>query len=90
MIFIILLITSCANHDVNRLNTNENIDFNKDYTLLEFKKFRRRARSAKIFRARLESLVTTTKTLSLLKNASRSPAMEALLVKTQIYSDKIH
>ena len=38
MIFIILLITSCANHDVNRLNTNENIDFNKDYTLLQFKK----------------------------------------------------
>ena len=38
MIFIILLITSCAHHDVNRLNTNENIDFNKDYTLLQFKK----------------------------------------------------
>ena len=38
MIFLILLITSCANHDVNRLNTNENIDFNKDYTLLQFKK----------------------------------------------------
>ena len=38
MIFIILLITSCANRDVNRLNTNENIDFNKDYTLLQFKK----------------------------------------------------
>ena len=37
-IFTIFLITSCANHDVNKLNTNENIDFNKDYTLLQFKK----------------------------------------------------
>ena len=38
LIFIIILITSCAKHDVSKLNTNENIDFNKDYSLLEFKK----------------------------------------------------
>ena len=38
LIFIIILTTSCAKHDVSKLNTNENIDFNKDYTLLEFKK----------------------------------------------------
>ena len=38
MIFIILLTTSCTRIDANRLNTNENIDFNKDYTVLEFKK----------------------------------------------------
>ena len=38
MIFIILLTTSCIKHDVNKLNANENIDFNKDYTLLQFKK----------------------------------------------------
>ena len=38
LIYIIILITSCAKHDVSKLNTNENIDFNKDYTVLEFKK----------------------------------------------------
>ena len=39
LIFIIILTTSCAKHDVSKLNINENIDFNKDYSLLEFKKF---------------------------------------------------
>ena len=38
LIFIIFLTTSCIKHDVSNLNTNENIDFNKDYSLLEFKK----------------------------------------------------
>ena len=38
LIFIIILTTSCAKHDVSKLNTNENIDFNKDYTVLEFLK----------------------------------------------------
>ena len=38
LIFIIILTTSCAKHDVSKLNTNENIDFNKDYTILEFQK----------------------------------------------------
>ena len=38
LIFIIFLTTSCIKHDVSKLNTNENIDFNKDYSLLEFKK----------------------------------------------------
>jgi len=38
LIFIIILTTSCVKHDVSKLNTNENIDFNKDYTVLEFKK----------------------------------------------------
>ena len=38
LIFIIFLTTSCAKHDVSKLNTNENIDFNKDYTVLEFQK----------------------------------------------------
>ena len=38
LIFIIILTTSCVKHDVSKLNTNENIDFNKDYTLLEFQK----------------------------------------------------
>ena len=38
LIFIIILTTSCAKHDINKLNTNENIDFNKDYSILEFKK----------------------------------------------------
>ena len=38
LIFIIILTTSCAKHDVSKLNTNENIDFNKDYTVLEYKK----------------------------------------------------
>ena len=38
MIFIILLTSSCTSLDANRLNTNKNIDFNKDYTFLEFKK----------------------------------------------------
>ena len=37
-IFIIILTTSCVKHDINKLNTNENIDFNKDYSILEFKK----------------------------------------------------
>ena len=37
-IFIIILTTSCVKHDVNKSNTNENIDFNKDYTVLEFQK----------------------------------------------------
>ena len=38
LIFIIILTTSCVKHHVNKLNTNENIDFNKDYTVLEFQK----------------------------------------------------
>ena len=38
LIFIIILTTSCVKHDVSKLNTNENIDFNKDYSLLEFRK----------------------------------------------------
>ena len=38
LIFIIILTTSCIKHDVSKLNINENIDFNKDYSLLEFKK----------------------------------------------------
>ena len=38
LIFIIILTTSCAKHDVSKLNTNENIDFNKDYTVFEFQK----------------------------------------------------
>ena len=38
LIFIIILTTSCAKHDVSKLNTNENIVFNKDYTILEFQK----------------------------------------------------
>ena len=38
LIFIILLTTSCIKNDLNKLNINENIDFNKDYTLFEFKK----------------------------------------------------
>ena len=38
LIFIIILTTSCVKHDVSKLNTNENIDFNKDYSVLEFKK----------------------------------------------------
>ena len=38
LIFIIILTASCAKHDVSKLNINENIDFNKDYTLLEFQK----------------------------------------------------
>ena len=38
LIFIIILTASCVKHDVSKLNTNENIDFNKDYTILEFQK----------------------------------------------------
>ena len=38
LIIIIILTTSCAKHDLSKLNTNEKIDFNKDYTLLEFQK----------------------------------------------------
>ena len=38
LFFIIFLTTSCIEHDVSKLNTNENIDFNKDYTVLEFQK----------------------------------------------------
>ena len=38
LIFIIILTTSCVKHDVSKLNNNENIDFNKDYTVLEFQK----------------------------------------------------
>jgi hypothetical protein len=38
LIFIIILTTSCVKHDVNKLNTNVSIDFNKDYSLLEFRK----------------------------------------------------
>ena len=38
LIFIIILTTSCVKHDVCKLNTNENIDFNKDYTVFEFQK----------------------------------------------------
>ena len=38
LIFMIFLTTSCTKHDVSKLNTNENIDFNKDYTILEFQK----------------------------------------------------
>ena len=39
LIFIIFLTTSCIKNDVSKLNTNENIDFNKDYSVSEFKKF---------------------------------------------------
>ena len=38
LIFIIILTTSCVKHDAKKLNTNENIDFNKDYSILEFRK----------------------------------------------------
>ena len=38
LILIIFLTTSCIKNDVSKLNTNENIDFNKDYTVLEFQK----------------------------------------------------
>ena len=38
LIFIIILTTSCAKHDLSKLNTNEKIDFNKDYTVLDFQK----------------------------------------------------
>ena len=38
LIFIIILTTSCVKNEVGKLNTNENIDFNKDYTVLEFQK----------------------------------------------------
>ena len=38
LIFIIFLTTSCVKHDINKLNTNENFDFNKDYSILEFRK----------------------------------------------------
>ena len=38
LIFIMFLTTSCVKHDVGKLNTNENIDFNKDYTVFEFQK----------------------------------------------------
>ena len=39
LFFIIFFTTSCIKHDVSKLNTYENIDFNKDYSVLEFKKF---------------------------------------------------
>ena len=38
LLLFFLILTSCVKHDVSKLNTNENIDFNKDYTVLEFKK----------------------------------------------------
>ena len=38
LIFIIILTNSCVKHDLNKFNTNDNIDFNKDYTVLEFQK----------------------------------------------------
>ena len=38
LLFIIILTTSCVKHDASKLNTNENIDFNKDYTVLEFQR----------------------------------------------------
>ena len=38
LIFIIILTTSCVKQDASKLKTNENIDFNKDYTVLEFQK----------------------------------------------------
>ena len=38
LIFIIFLTTSCIKNDVSKLNTNENIDFNKDYSISEFKR----------------------------------------------------
>ncbi len=38
LIIIIILTTSCAKHDLSKLNTNEKIDFNKDYTVLDFQK----------------------------------------------------
>ena len=38
LIFIIILTTSCVKQDTNKLNINENIDFKKDYTVLEFQK----------------------------------------------------
>ena len=38
LLLFFLILTSCVKHDVSKLNTNENIDFNKDYTVLEFQK----------------------------------------------------
>ena len=38
LIFIIFLTTSCIKNDVSKLNINENIDFNKDYSISEFKR----------------------------------------------------
>ena len=38
LIFIIILTTSCVRQDIGKLNTDETIDFNKDYSFLEFKK----------------------------------------------------
>lgn len=35
-IFIIILTSSCVKHDISKINAN--IDFNKDYSILEFKK----------------------------------------------------
>ena len=38
LLLFFLILTSCVKHDVSKLNANENIDFNKDYTVLEFQK----------------------------------------------------
>mgnify|MGYP007063457738 CR=1 FL=1 len=38
LIFIIILITSCARQDLNESNYDKIIDSNKEYSLIEFKK----------------------------------------------------
>ena len=38
LIFIIILITSCVRQDFKESNISENIDFNKNYSFIEFKK----------------------------------------------------
>ena len=38
LIFIIILITSCVRQDLKESNISENIDFNKNYSFIEFKK----------------------------------------------------
>ena len=38
LIFIIILITSCVRQDLKESNIGENIDFNKNYSFIEFKK----------------------------------------------------
>ena len=38
LIFIIILMTSCARQDLKESNISENIDFNKNYSFIEFKK----------------------------------------------------
>ena len=38
LIFIIILITSCVRQDLKESDMDETIDFNKDYSFIEFKK----------------------------------------------------